>query len=277
MSYPKSKTLTVHESNGVVYYTFPSFDAIPFVRHGFSTRLGGVSEGIYKSMNLSFTRGDNPAHVKENFQRFCRAIGTEGDNVVVSAQQHHTEIYNVTKSDRGRGVARDREYTDIDGLLTDEPELVLCTQYADCVPLFFIDPVRRVVGTSHSGWKGTAARIGAITVERMCSDYGCRKENILAGIAPSIGPCCFEVDSPVYEVFASMQEFDEHCATRDKNNKFHVDLWEINRRILLKAGLSPSHITVTDLCTRCHPDSFWSHRAAGNARGSLAGFIALQK
>lgn len=275
MNLPVSQTLTARENGGVVLYTFPAFDAVPFVRHGFSTRLGGVSGGDFASMNLSFTRGDEDSLVRENFRRICGVMNVDMEQVVVSAQEHHTHIYNATAADCGRGVTRERGYSDIDGLLTDEPGVVLCTQYADCVPLLFVDPVKRVVGTSHSGWKGTVARIGAVTVERMCADYGCRREDILAGIAPSIGPCCFEVDTPVYEAFSHMEGWDECCATHDPGDKFHIDLWEVNRRILLDAGLQPGHITVTDLCTRCHPDLFWSHRAAGSRRGSLAAFISI--
>ena len=275
MRLPETRTLTPHEQEGVVYYTFPAFDALPFVRHGFSTRLGGVSEGIFASMNLSFTRGDDPAAVRENFRRFCAAAGMDDRQVVISAQEHHVQIRNVTADDRGRGVDRERGYTDIDGLLTDEPGVVLCTQYADCVPLLFVDPVKRVVGTSHSGWKGTVARIGAVTVERMAADYGCRREDILAGVAPSIGPCCFEVDEPVYLAFQQAGLLDAACFEEKAGGKYHLNLWEINRRILLEAGLSAEHVTVTDLCTRCRPDLFWSHRAAGAQRGSLAAFIAL--
>ncbi len=272
---PSSQTMTAHEVDGVVYYSFPALDAIPFVRHGFSTRLGGVSEGTYASMNLSFTRGDDAARVGENFARFCKAIGTQSENVVISAQEHHTVIYNATAADRGRGVTRERGYTDIDGLLTDQPGVVLCTQYADCVPLFFADPVKRVVGTSHSGWKGTVAKIGAVTVERMCRDYGCRKEDIIAAVGPSIGPCCFEVDAPVFEAFSALSLFDEACYHK-RGEKYDINLWEINRRILLEAGIPERNITVTDLCTKCHSDVFWSHRVCGPARGSLAAFIAME-
>lgn len=273
---PETHTLRAHECDGLVYYTFPAFDEISFVRHGFSTRLGGVSEGIYESMNLSFTRGDSDGAVRENFARFCRAIGTDSENVVISAQEHHTTLYNATAADRGRGVTRARGYADIDGLLTDEAGVVLCTQYADCVPLFFVDPVRRVVATSHSGWKGTVARIGEITVRRMCDDYDCRPENILAAVGPSIGPCCFEVDAPVYDAFSAMPLFDSGCY-RQRGEKYDIDLWEINRRILREAGIADDHLTVTDLCTRCYPDLFWSHRATGGQRGSLAAFIAIEE
>ena len=271
---PHTETLAAHEKDGLLYYTFPAFDAVDFVRHGFSTRLGGVSEGVFSSMNLSFTRGDAEAAVRENFARFCTAIGVDSADVVISAQEHHVNIHNATAADRGRGVTRERGYTDIDGLLTDEPCVVLCTQYADCVPLFFVDPVRRVVGMSHAGWKGTVADIAAVTVERMCRDYGCRREDILAAVGPSIGPCCFEVDAPVYEAFARLSVFDESCVRR-RGEKFDINLWETNRRMLMRAGVREEHITVTDLCTRCHPDVFWSHRATGGIRGSLAGFISI--
>ncbi len=275
--YLHSNTLAEHEQNGVVYYTFPAFDAVPFVRHGFSTRLGGASDGIYASMNLSFTRGDDAVAVRANFDRFCTAIGVSSEHVVVSAQEHHTAIYNATVGDRGRGVTRERGYMDIDGLLTDEPNVVLLTQYADCVPLFFVDPVRKVVGMSHAGWRGTVAQIGAVTVERMVADYGCNRDDILAGIAPSIGPCCFEVDAPVITEFEKLPFYDEGCYTPVGDDKAMINLWEVNRRTLVAVGIKPEHVTVTDLCTKCHPDVFWSHRVTGPQRGSLAGAIAMQE
>ena len=276
MQFPHSHTLTLREKNGVPFYTFPAFDALPYIRHGISTRLGGVSQGIWTSMNLGFSRGDDPDAVRENYRRICRAMGIAAEDVVQSDQQHHTHLYEAGPDDRGRGVLREKVICDVDGLLTDHPRVALCTLYADCVPLLFVDPVRKVVAASHSGWKGTAARIGAVTVERMTQSYGCRREDILAGIGPSIGPCCFEVDNPVYEVFAAMPDiFGPGCWESFPEGKYHLNLWEINRRILIEAGIREEHITVTDLCTRCRPDIFWSHRAEGNARGSLAAFIEL--
>ncbi len=277
MNLPASKTLTANYCGDLLYYSFPIFDALPGIRHGFSTRLGGVSRGIYSSMNLSFTRGDDPVAVKENFRLFCSAIGVKADDVVVSAQTHTVNVYNATASDRGRGITRPRGYTDIDGLITDEPGVVLCTQYADCVPLFFVDPIKRVVATSHAGWRGTAAGIGRVTVERMCKDYGCCPEHILAAIGPSIGRCCFEVDTPVYDAFCNVSVFDGDCYVNDGNGKCHIDLWEMNRRVLVSSGVKEQNITVTDMCTRCHPDVLWSHRYCGQKRGSLAAFISLQE
>lgn len=272
---PDSQVFTRHTESDVPYLSFPAFDALPYVRHGFSTRLGGVSTGIYESMNLSFTRGDDAAAVSENFRRFAKAVGVRAEDIVVSAQTHLTEVRRVGADDRGRGITRDRGYTDVDGLITNEPYVVLCTQYADCVPLFFVDPVHHAVGMSHAGWKGTAAGIGAVTVRRMAEEFGTSPADLLCAIGPSIGPCCFEVDAPVWEVFAALPCADATCFTEDGGGKYHVDLWEINRRILMGTGVSPDHITVTDLCTRCHPDALWSHRATGGKRGSLAGLIAL--
>lgn len=271
---PKSRVLTAHTSGELVYYTFPVLDAAPGVRHAFSTRLGGVSEAPFDTMNLSFGRGDDPARVRENFDRLCAAVGVRAEDIVMSRQEHHANIRNVTAADRGKGVTRERDYTDFDGLLTDEPGLVLCTQYADCVPLLFADPVRGVVGASHSGWKGTVQEIGRVTVERMVSDYGCRREDIVAAVGPSIGPCCFEVDEPVYARFAAMDVWDERCVRRVPEGKFYINLWEVNHRILLAAGVREEHLNVGDLCTRCRPDVFWSHRATGGVRGSLAALIA---
>ncbi len=274
MNLPTSQTLTAHLTDGVPYYSFPQLDAIPFVRAGISTRLGGVSSGIYDSMNLSYTRGDDRACVDENFRRICTAMQLPVSGVVISAQEHHTRLCNVTEEDCGKGKTT-QGFTDVDGLLTDRPQVVLCTQYADCVPLLFADPVRRVVAASHAGWRGTVDEIGRLTVERMQKDYGCLPENIRAAIAPSIGRCCFEVDAPVYEAFQKLSVFDDMCFESRPQDKFYIDLWEVNRRILLSAGIQEDHITVTDLCTRCHPDVFWSHRITGAARGSLAAFIGM--
>lgn len=274
ISLPQTERLTAHTVNGLVYYSFPSLDH-EGIGNGFSTRLGGVSEGIYASLNLSYTRGDDPRRVDENFDRICRAMDLPAEGVVISAQEHHTHLRCVTAEDCGRGRSLP-PFSDVDGLLTDQPGVVLCTQYADCVPLLFADPVKRVVAAAHAGWRGTVSEIGRLTVEKMRETYGCDPTDILAGIAPSIGLCCFEVDTPVLTEFQKLTAFDKDCWHPTHGDKLHIDLWEVNRRILLSAGLLPEHITVTDLCTRCHPQLFWSHRYAGSARGSLAAFIALK-
>ena len=276
MQIPQSTHLLAKEQNGVPFYAFPSIDSLSCVAHGVSTRLGGVREGIFASMNLSFTRGDDPEKVMENFRRFCGAIGVPAERTVISRQTHTTNVRCVTEEDAGCGVVKERTYDDVDGLVTNVANLPLCTLYADCVPLFFADPVKKVVATSHSGWRGTVNQIGKETIKVMCDTYGCRVEDIRAGIGPSIGVCCFEVDQPVYDAFLTLPFFDEACGTPDGNGKYHIDLWVVNRRILLKAGIREENLSVTDVCTRCHPETLWSHRFTGPDRGSLAGIIMLK-
>ena len=275
MGYPVSATMNAHEHEGVLYYAFPSMDALPFIRHGFSTRVGGVSEGIYASMNLGYSRGDAEENVTENYRRMAAALGVRLEDIVLSAQTHTVNLRTVTAADRGRGITREIGYTDVDGLVTNEPGVVLCTHYADCVPLFFVDPVKRVVGMAHAGWRGTVAGIGARMIEKMAAEFGCTPSDILVGIAPSIGPCCFEVDYPVVAEFKKLPLFDSDCYTDDGNGKYHINLWEVNRRILVEAGVLPENITVTDLCTVCHPEVLWSHRVTHGERGSAAGFLGL--
>ncbi len=275
MTYPISQTLTANVCGDVLYYSFPSFDHLGFIKHGFSTRLGGVSQPPFDSMNLGFNRGDDDEAVRENYRRICAAIGVQDTDVVLSAQTHTTNIYKATAADRGRGITYPRGYTDVDGLVTNEPGVVLCTHYADCVPLFFVDPVKRAVATSHGGWRGTVGGIAQRTVERMTAEYGSRPADILVGIGPSIGKCCFEVDAPVLDAFLCLDFFDADCYIDDGNGKYRIDLWEVNRRYALRAGVKVQNITVTDICTKCHPDVLWSHRVCGITRGSLAAFIAI--
>ncbi len=160
------------EKHGVPYFVFRNLEDTKLVRHGFSTRLGGVSKGHLAEMNLSFTRGDAPECVRENFRRMGAAIGFDPESLVLSQQTHTTNVRLVTEADRGKGYTEPLEYTDVDGMITNVPGLMLATFYADCVPLFFVDPVHHAVGLSHSGWKGTAGRMGAVTIERMKEAFG---------------------------------------------------------------------------------------------------------
>ncbi len=276
MIYPKTQTLTANVCGDLLYYSFPAFDRLGFVKHGFSTRLGGVSQPPFDAMNLGFNRGDDDDEaVRENYRRICAAMGVRDTDVVLSAQTHTTNVYTATAADRGRGITRPRGYTDVDGLVTNVPGVVLCTHYADCVPLFFVDPVKRAVATSHGGWRGTVGGIAQQTIERMSTEYGSRPADILVGIGPSIGRCCFEVDISVLNEFLKLDFFDTDCYTDDGNGKYHIDLWEVNRRYALRAGVKAANITVTDICTKCYPEVLWSHRVCGTTRGSLAAFIAI--
>lgn len=271
------KNMTYH-CGDVPFLTFPSFERYPFVRHAFSTRLGGVSKGIYSSMNLAFGRGDPDENVLENYRRICRAAGLDFSGLISSAQDHHTFIRRVGASECGEGFSKPKAMKSVDGLMTNEPGVVLATHFADCVPLFFLDPQKRAIGLAHAGWRGTAAKIGAAAVDALRREYGCRPQDLIAAIGPSIGPCCFEVDAPVRDVFAAMAELHpgEWIAEGAADGKYMIDLWEANRRVLMEAGVPEQNITVADICTKCNPQMLFSHRASAGKRGGLAAFLELK-
>lgn len=273
----KSQNLNIVTKGDLTYITFPSL-CEKGVKHAFSTRLGGKSQGIFATMNLSFSRGDDPDIVLENYKIICDALGVDYKKCVLSKQTHTTNIRIVTEDDSGKGIIKERDFNDVDGLITNIPGITLVTQFADCVGLLFFDPKKRVIAASHAGWRGTVGEIGRITVEMMSKNFGSNPSDILVAIAPSIGPCCFEVDKPVYDEFTKLKSVDLNKIIDDKGNgKYHIDLWECNKQILLNAGILEENITVTDLCTKCNSDIFFSHRATLGKRGNLAAFICLDE
>ena len=198
----KNKEHIFDEMEGAVpYLSFPLFRDTGLVTDGFSTRLGGVSEGCFSSLNLSFDRGDDRAAVAENFRRMGEALGVRCEDMVLSQQTHTTNIRIVTDEDRGKGITRERDYTDIDGLITNVPGICLVTTYADCVPLYFLDPVKKVIALSHSGWRGTVGKIGKKTVELMHDNFGSDPADILAAVGPSVCQDCYEVSADVIDRF----------------------------------------------------------------------------
>lgn len=274
----ETSVLRTNEKEGVVWLTYPALEKTDGIVHGFSTRLGGVSRDYLSSMNLSFSRGDEEARVRENFRRIAAAIGFDAGGLVFSDQTHTTNVRVVTENDRGKGILIPRDYTDVDGLITDVPGIVLATFYADCVPLYFVDPVRRVIGLSHSGWRGTAGKIGKVTVQAMQAAYGCHPEDILAAIGPSICQDCYEVSSDVIKDFEKAFDecFHEELYYRKENGKYQLNLWRANELVLKEAGILPEHISVTDICTCCNPTLLFSHRASHGMRGNLAAFLGLR-
>ena len=270
--------MTVHETNGVTYLTYPKFDHLSDYIHCFSTRLGGVSEGIYSSMNLSFTRGDREEAVAENYRRISTALGFSPEDIVTSNQTHTTNVRVVTEKDKGCGVVRPRQFEDVDGMITDIPGVVLSTFYADCVPLYFIDPVHRAIGLSHSGWRGTVGKIGQVTVNKMIQEYGSDPLQIYAAIGPSICQDCYEVSEDVILEFQKsfLPEQWEAIYYEKGGGKYQLNLWQANRIIIMEAGIPEDHISMPNLCTCCNPDFLFSHRASKGRRGNLAAFLAIR-
>lgn len=257
---------------------FPVLEETGVVEHCFTTRLGGVSEGIYTSMNLSFTRGDKEEAVQENYGRIAQCMGASKDAFVCSDQTHTTNVKKATKEDAGCGVTRPKTYQDVDGLITNVPGLVLSTFFADCVPLYFVDPVHRAIGMSHSGWRGTVGRMGRATILAMGQEYGTKSEDLICAIGPSICKDCYEVSEDVAEAFAAEFKGQEEKILEAKGNgKYQLDLWKANEIVLLEAGVKKSHLAVTNLCTCCNPELLFSHRASHGKRGNLGAFLRLKE
>lgn len=260
------------------YLEYPLFRNTGIVRHGFSTRLGGVSQGCWYSLNLSFDRGDDPEAVRENFRRIGAAIGVKPEDMVLSRQTHTTNVRVMTEQDRGKGMTRERDYTDVDGMITNVPGLCLVTSYADCVPLYFVDPVRKAIGLSHSGWRGTVGKIGKETVRLMEKEFGSDPSDILAAVGPSVCMDCYEVSEDV--IRKVREAFDEELWPElfyeKPDGKYQLDLWKANESIFLESGILPEHIAVTNVCTHCNSQILYSHRTSGNRRGNLCAFLALK-
>lgn len=262
----------------LVYLTFPMLEETGMVKHLFSTRMGGVSEGIYSSMNLSYTRGDTKECVDENFRRIAAALGCSVEDMVCSDQTHTTNLRIVGRADGGKGITRARDYHDVDGLLTDEPGVYLATFFADCVPLYFVDTKRRAIALAHSGWRGTVSRMGQCVVEKMRETYGTDPADLVAAVGPSICQECYEVSEDVAEAFAaafSKPGQEREILLAKGGGKYQLDLWRANEIVLIEAGISGENIQVTDLCT-CHNNCYlFSHRASHGQRGNLGAFMGL--
>lgn len=245
------------------------------IAHGFSTRRGGVSQGIYASLNLGLTRGDDQDCVRENYRRFVRAVGGTGRRFAMCNQVHGAVVRNITLADTKTDLYHKLGY-EADGLMTAIPGVALIVFSADCIPVLLYDPARRVAAAVHAGWRGTAAGIVTAAVEQMCQIYGSSPADIRAAIGPGIGPCCFETheDVPNAMTAAVASPALPYIKIKD-NGKFTVDLKGINARRLELAGLDPANIAVSSDCTACMGDKYWSHRVLGNDRGSMAAMIEL--
>ena len=271
--------LTVKENRGVTYLSFPILEDTGLVSHAFSTRLGGVSKGDFATMNFSFTRGDDRDDVLENYRRMAAALGVDRERMVLTWQTHTTNVRRVTEEDEGKGIVRDRDYRDVDGLITDIPGITLVTFFADCVPLYFLDPVHKAIGLSHSGWRGTVKRMGQVTVDAMKEAFGTRPEDIIACIGPSICGDCYEVGEEVADEFADelKEKYHDVILLKKQNGKYQLDLWKANEIVLKEAGIKGDYLAVTNICTYCNPQLLFSHRRTAERRGNLCAFLSLKE
>ena len=279
----KKQTIELRQKDGVYYFVFPGIEELGIVSHLFSTRLGGVSKNEYSTMNLSYTRGDDKEAVDENYKRISDVLGHGHilDDFVSTFQTHTTNIRVVTEEDRGKGPGRPRDYMDIDGLISNVSGIILSTFHADCPPIYFIDPVNKAIGLSHSGWKGTRGNIAKETLIKMAENYGTNPKDCICAIGPSICGDCYEIGEDVANEFAKAFTEDElseyGILIPYPGGKYRLFLWNAIRLSLLKCGVKDENILITDVCTKCNSDLLFSHRVHGEKRGNLAAFLCLNE
>lgn len=274
IKYANDKSIwNLTESAGVPLLVSPLLEETGIVKQGFSTKLGGVSKGDCAAMNISTTRGDDPEAVNENRRRLAAAIGVEERKMVYTNQTHTTNVAVVDETNYGKTML------ETDGMITNVPGLCLVTFYADCVPLYFVDPVKRVIGLSHSGWRGTVHKMAIATVRTMQETFGCDPADIRSVVGPSICQECYEVSEDVIDEFrANYKKTDwDSLFYRKENGKYQLDLWRANEINLLDAGVKAEHMAVTNVCTCCNHELLFSHRYTKGKRGNLSAFLALKE
>lgn len=261
----------------------PLLQEIRGLRHGFSTRKGGVSKDYLSSLNLGFSLGDDRENVIENFHIIGQALGGQAGDFVLTQQTHSVNVRHVGREDRGKGIFRERDYTDVDALMTDEEGVILSAFSADCVPILFYDKGHRAIASCHSGWRGTHGRILARVIEAMQREFSSKPEEIYIAIGPSICKNCYEVSEDVGEAFLdafpALREMTKNASPieRVSEEKFHIDLWELNRWIALENSIPAENISISGYCTMERPDLFFSHRYSQGKRGVQGAFIGLSE
>ena len=260
----------ITQKQGTLEYLTAEGISVP---HCFTTRFGGVSTGIFDSLNIAIKEGESEENVRRNVDILAENLGFDTKNLVTTRQTHSDIVRVVTKKDHIDIFHRD--YPECDGLVTNDPGTALMIYTADCTPLLFHDPVTGAVGAAHAGWKGTVKAIGAKTVAAMAENFGCDPANIRAAIGPNIGFCHFETDADVPEALMSAFGPEVVAYIRRSGEKYYVNLKEINALILRRAGVK--HIDISDSCTVCEHTRFWSHRYTKGQRGSQGAIILCKE
>ena len=268
----------INFKDNVPYISYRALADIKWLKNGFSTRLGGVSEGVLSTMNLGFGRNDLPENVVKNHEIIANAIGFNPENIVASKQTHTTNVKIVSKKDCGKGIYRERDYDDVDGMITNEKGIVLATYFTDCVPLYMVDTKNKAIGLSHSGWRGTVGKIGKVTLDLMKETYGTNPKDVIACIGPSICRDCYEVSEDVATEFeAAFKGRKKDILINKGNGKYQLDLWECNYIIFKECGVYEENIHMPDICTCHNMEMMFSHRATQGRRGNLAAFLSIDK
>ena len=259
----------------IPFFIIPDFEKTNLVKHCFTTRIGGLSTAPYDSMNLGKNTLDEYESVYQNYETIFNTLKVDLDKIVVSAQTHTDNIYCIEEDDPIIGKIKDTPLREIDGLITDVKGLTLVTYYADCTPLYFLDPKVEVIALAHSGWRGTVKKIGAKVIDILVNNYECKKDDILVAIGPCIGKCCYEVDNPVIENFRDTFGIGDYY-THTYRDKYQLDLTKANEKVLLDAGIPYNNITSANICTHCNHEYFYSYRRDKGRTGRMTAILSLK-
>jgi polyphenol oxidase len=259
------------ERNSLVFYQFDSFSGEPMLSHGIFTRLGGVSEGHYSALNVGSTVGDNDAHVAENRRRMAGALSVRDDETRTVWQVHGAEVLVIEANSQ-----QESPPVQADGIITKVRGIPLAMRFADCVPVVLYDPIHQAIGMAHAGWKGTLLGAGSATLRAMSAHFDTRAADVIAGIGPSIGPCCYKVGPEVVKGVEDVFGSGDGLVLRPENGGGpHLDLWEANARALRAVGVE--QIEVAELCTSCNTHEFYSHRREQGKTGRFGALIMLRQ
>jgi len=271
----KSNNMNLNFKNAVSYLSFKELDKYNFIKHGYMTRLGGVSEHEYKSLNFGFKTNDNKNNIEKNYDIFCNCINIKRNNLVLTSQIHEDNICVVNKQNINFESDNFTRFENTDGLITDNIGICLMTFHADCAVIYMIDVRKRIIGLAHAGWRGTVKNIAGKLVQKFLNNYNSQVQDIIVALGPSIGPCCFEVDIKLLEEFRKL-EIPETYIYKSKNyNKINIDLLEVNKNLVIKSGIKQENIIKSDVCTMCNHDWLFSHRATQGKRGTTGAFLML--
>ncbi len=289
----------------VRYLQFQHYHPYPELIHGIFTRLGGYSSSPYQSLNTlgSLKGGDHLPHVIGNRQLVLRALALEGTPCITLWNVHGADVavferHEPWRTDWARLSYFEQHWTAEyirkgDALITRERGVALALSFADCTPITFYDPVQQAIGIAHGGWRGTARGVVLATLDAMQEQFGCLAQDVRVGIGPAIGPCCYEVSEQVRQLFIGLAQFEEMPTTSRYRGlvresaifttvqlpdrlSLRLDLWQTTRNQLLFAGIMPEHIEQAALCTSCHKDRFFSHRAEQGKTGRFPTLLALR-
>lgn len=284
----------LHQQGEVKWVTFPELDAYPELIHAFTTRHGGVSTGEKTSLNFGKGPDETWDNILENYRILAAALSEEAgkaglvnrEHMVRTDQTHTANVLTVTEEHLSMGILREREYTDIDGLITNKRGITLITSHADCNALFFYDPKQQAIGLAHSGWKGTLQEIGAQIIRQMSTEFDTQPEDLIAGIGPALCQTCFEVDedvaqkfyqkNPAWKTMAFQREIGICSETGEERRKHYIDLKSVVRETLMRSGVKPENIHDMGLCSKCRPDLFYSYRGQKGKNGNMVSVMMLR-